>query len=156
MGAQMTTRIEVKVTIGDKQVTIEGPEEFVRSEVQRLTNIIAAGAPGRVPSETGTTLSDREFVASKKPSNHAETVAVLAYLLAQTGQAEFTAADMRRAYARAGVRPPKVMDQSLRDAKNLNDYLEKGSARGAFRLSPHGSRTVEFDMPRKTSNNGKS
>lgn len=148
----MTEKIKVTVTIDDRQVTLEGPEDFVRSEVQRLTNILVPSGPSRAPggsAETGIPPSDREFVSLKKPSNHAETVAVLAYLLTQAGQIEFTADDVRRAYARAGVRPPKVMDQSLRDAKNLNDYLERGGSRGTFRLSPHGIRTVEFDLPKE-------
>jgi len=33
----MADRIEVTVTLQDKRVTIEGPEDFVRGEVQRLT-----------------------------------------------------------------------------------------------------------------------
>jgi hypothetical protein len=143
-------KIEVTVTFGDKRITIEGPEDFVRGEVQRLTDMavtpngaISGGAQGK-----GFT-SEREFVAKKKPSGHSQTVAVLAYFLMQAGQQEFTAEDIRRAYARANVRPPKVMDQSLRDAKNIHDYLERGSDRGAFRLTPHGARTVEFDLPQE-------
>lgn len=148
----MPEKIQVTVTMGDKQVTLEGPEDFVQAEVQRLTNMAVAAAPAATSGgavETGIPASEREFVALKKPNGHAETVAVLGYFLAKSGQAEFTADEMRRAYARAGVRPPKVVAQSLRDAKNVNDYLATGSVRGAFRLSPHGERTVEYDLPRK-------
>jgi len=157
-GPKMAEIIAVKVTVGDKQVAIEGPADFVRSEVQRLTNMFASGATAGTyaGTEAAVAASERELVALKKPGNHSETVAVLAYLLTKAGQPEFTASDMRRAYARAGVRPPRVMDQSLRDAKNINDYLERGSVRGAFRLSAHGSRTVEFDLPRKVGGNRKS
>lgn len=146
----MQNRIQVTVTLGDKNLTIEGPENFVRDEVQRLTNLMVANHNSNSISEgtLGAGNSEREFVIQKKPSGHGETVAVLAYYLTQSGQREFTAEDIRRAYARAHVRPPKVIDQSLRDAKNLYDYLEKGSARGTFRLSSHGARTVEFDLPR--------
>ena len=148
----MAEKIEVTVTLDDKKVTIEGPEDFVRSEVQRLTNLVVGpttfqGSAGEAAASNVT--SEREFVLLKKPVGHAETVTVLAYYLRQAGQEEFTAADVRRAYARAQVRPPKVIDQSLRDAKNVHDYLERGSSRGTFRLSPHGARTVEFDLPRK-------
>jgi hypothetical protein len=150
----MVDRIEVTVTLQDKRVTIEGPEDFVRGEVQRLTNLavstshssVAGSPPEAAP---GTTNNERAFVALKKPTGHAETVVVLAYWLTQAGQQEFTPEDIRRAYARANVRPPKVIDQSLRDAKNVHDFLERGSTRGTFRLTPHGVRTVEFDMPRK-------
>jgi hypothetical protein len=149
----MTSNIQVTVKIDDKQVTLDGPEEFVRSEVQRLTNLIVHGGTSKgSPSETSTAspASEREFISQKQPSNHPETVAALAYLLLKEEKKDFTPEDIKRAYARAGVRPPKVMDQALRDAKNINDYLEKGSDKGTFRLTPHGIRTVEFDLPKKT------
>jgi hypothetical protein len=150
----MADRIEVTVTLQDKRVTIEGPEDFVRGEVQRLTNLAVSPPPSqalgpRTEADAGSPNNEREFIALKRPSGHAEIVAVLAYWLAQAGQQEFTAEDIRRAYARANVRPPKVIDQSLRDAKNVHDFLERGSNRGTFRLTPHGTRAVEFDMPRK-------
>ena len=158
--ASMGDKIEVTVTIGDKQVTLAGPESFVREEVQRLTNIIAASAPHAgttstggpgvsPPAVEGLPATEREFVAVKSPNGHSETVAVLAYFLSKSGRTEFAPEDIKRAYARAGVRPPKVMPQALRDAKNLNDYLEAGTERGSFRLSAHGERTVVFDLPRK-------
>ena len=141
-------KIEVTVTLQDRKITIEGPESFVRAEVQRLTNSAVAPPPTAASTEARAAASEREFVSLKKPAGHAQTVAVLAYYLAQAGQQEFTPEDIRRAYIRANVRPPKVIDQSLRDAKNVHDYLERGSSRGMFRLSPHGARTVEFDLPR--------
>lgn len=156
----MPERIEVTLRIGDKQITLAGPEAFVREEVQRLTNMVAKPAQSADAESSKTTgarplgpeglaASEREFVAEKNPSGHAEVVAVLAYFLTKNGQQEFTPEDIRRAYARAGVRPPKVIAQALRDAKNLNDYLEPGGERGTFKLSPHGERTVGFDLPRK-------
>jgi hypothetical protein len=156
----MSEKIEVTLSIGDRQITLAGPETFVREEVQRLTNMVAKSAQSADadPNKTvaahlsereGPAASEREFVAEKRPGGHAETVAVLAYFLSKNGQTEFTPDDIRRAYARAGIRPPKVIAQALRDAKNLNDYLEPGSAKGTFKLSPHGERTVGFDLPRK-------
>lgn len=149
----MTKRIEVGLTIGDRKVTLEGPEDFVREEVERLANLAPIGdtadsKPAAAPTEN-TALTEQEFVAQKKPHGHGETVAVLAHFLTKSGQAEFTPDDIRRAYIRANVRPPKVVSQALRDAKNLNDYIERGSKKGTFRLSPHGERKVLFDLPRK-------
>ncbi len=37
----MTKTISVTVTLGEKRVTLEGPEDFVRAEVQRLTDAVA-------------------------------------------------------------------------------------------------------------------
>ena len=145
-------KVRVTVTLGDKEVTINGPEDFVRAEVQRLTNLVLSSVSVPISTDAAelrSSNSERGFISLKSPEGHAQIVAVLAYYLAQAGQQEFTAEDVRRAYARAGVRPPKVIAQSLRDAKNVHDYLEKGSGRGTFRLSPHGARTVEFDLPRK-------
>ena len=93
-------------------------------------------------------VSERELVSAKRPSGHLETVAVIAFALTQAGIEEFTEDDVRRAYLRAEVRPPKVVAQALRDAKNRMDYIEAGSKRGCYRLSPHGDRTVRFDLPR--------
>lgn len=144
-------RIEVTVTLQDKRVTIEGPEDFVRAEVQRLTNLIAAASPNpSLDAETQSETSERQFVSLKKPVGHPEIVAVLAFYLTEAGHAEFTPEDVRRAYIRAGVKPPKVIDQALRDAKNVRDFLEPVS-RGKYKLSQHGDRYVRFDLPRTDS-----
>ncbi len=87
-------------------------------------------------------------LVAKRPSGHLETVAVIAFALTQAGIGEFTEEDVRRAYVRADVKPPKVVAQALRDAKNRMDYIEPGRKRGTYRLSPHGDRTVRFDLPR--------
>jgi hypothetical protein len=162
----MAKRIEVTITIGDRKVTLEGPEEFVREEIERFAGIfkpavaippVASGVSEERSLGEGLERppSDAELVARKKPQGHSEIVAVLAYNLRNTGRAEFTADDMRRAYLRARVRPPKVVAQALRDAKNSQDFLEKGSKPGTFRLSDHGERTVVFDLPRSTEGNEK-
>ena len=139
-------RIKVTVEIDDKRVTIEGPEVFVREEVHRLTQRQLGSDP--VSQAAATSLSERAFVDSKRPRNHAESVAVLGFWLHEHGLAEFNEDDIRRLYIRAGVRPPKVVAQALRDAKNRFDYIETGGRRGSFRLTDHGDRTVRFDLPR--------
>ena len=150
-------RIEVTISVDDKRITLEGPEDFVRTEIERLATL-RTGAPPVSPSpaashgsdqELAAAPSERDFVAQKQPQGHLETVAVLAYFLSKAGQKEFRDEDMRRAYLRAGVRPPKVVAQALRDSKNVKDYIEVGTKKGTFRLSPHGERTVLFDLPRK-------
>ena len=88
------------------------------------------------------------MVEAKRPKGHSETVAVLAFCLSQGGAPEFSEEDIKRAYLRAKVRPPKVVSQAIRDAKNNFDYIEAGSKRGMYRLSNHGDRTVRFDLPR--------
>jgi hypothetical protein len=142
--------ITVTLTVDNRKITLEGPEDFVSAEVRRF-----ASPPPTLPSPiqeqndrgSDTVRSERDLVAQKRPRNQTETVAVLGFFLTQNGQAEFTEADIRRAYIRAGVRPPKVVAQALRDARNKFDLIEPGTKRGTFRLSPHGDRTIRFDLP---------
>jgi hypothetical protein len=151
----MSKRVEATISIGDKKITLEGPEDFVRTEIERLANLGIAAESQRAPTNSNSqeqalssALNERDFVSQKRPNGHLETVAVLAYFLSKAGQLEFSPEDMRRAYLRAGVRPPKVIAQALRDSKNIKDYIEPGNKKGTFRLSPHGERTVLFDLPK--------
>jgi hypothetical protein len=94
-------------------------------------------------------VQERDLIQAKRPRSHPETIAVLAYHLAESGTAEFSEEDMRRGYIRAGARPPKTIGQALRDANNRYDYVETGRGRGRYRLTAHGDRTVRFDLPRR-------
>jgi len=150
--------ITVTVTVGERRVTLEGPADFVRQEVRRLTDKLASSAEARAGEraagpEIGPA-SEADLVGAKRPSNHSETVAVLAYALKQRGVEEFDETEMTRAYRRARVRPPKVVAQAIRDARNVFDFVEGGSKRGFYRLSHHGETTVEFDLPRDASSRG--
>jgi hypothetical protein len=89
------------------------------------------------------------MIAEKHPKGHSEIIAVLGFYLAEAGQPEFGEEEIKRAYIRANVRPPKVISQALIDAKRNHDYLEPVS-RGRYRLSSHGDRTVRFDLPRRS------
>jgi hypothetical protein len=142
---------KVTVSVGDKTITFEGPREFVEEQLARYI-----GAPSKTQDQRAAlTASDASLVPSlgklvetKKPKGHSETVAVLAFGLAGSGLTEFTESDMRRAYIQAGVRPPKVVGQALRDARKNKDYIGAGKKRGTYKLSSHGDRTVRFDLPR--------
>ena len=152
----MTATVKATVVIGDKTITFEGPQDFVEAQVARFAaeqnasmthskgSGLSAGAGGDLSR-----MSERDMIAAKRPRNHPETVAVLAFGLTQNGMEEFTEDDIRRAYVRAAIRPPKVIAQAIRDAKNNFDYLEAGKERGTYRLSSHGDRTVRFDLPAK-------
>jgi len=146
--------IKVTVTFDDRNITLEGPEDFVKAEIQRLTTPVAHGLTATATRLSEASVSDnspvieRDLIASKQPKNQMEIVAVLGFCLTENGQEEFTEADIKRAYLRAEVRPPKVISQALRDAKNNFDYIKTGSKRGTYTLSTHGDRTVRFDLPR--------
>ena len=136
------------------KITFEGTRDFVESQMARWSEAYSskqAAVSGSIPTPDHSSirgLSERDLVVAKRPSGHLETVAVIAFALTQAGIEEFTEEDVRRAYIRANVRPPKVVAQALRDAKNRMDYIEPGRKRGTYRLSPHGDRTVRFDLPR--------
>jgi hypothetical protein len=148
----MSKRIKVTISIGDRQISLAGPEDFVRAEVERLTHSPASPAISNENSSRpsqGAPASERALLDEKLPKGHSERVAVLAFALRERGAGEFTEADLRRAYVRARERPPKVVSQAIRDAKNKFDYIEPGRSKGTYRLSAHGERTVVFDLPRK-------
>lgn len=140
----MERTLSVTVIVDDRKITLEGPEEFVRSEVRRFT--ASVDHHGAEPSGLKT-LTERELIAEKRPRNHSEMVAVLGFCLSENGLSEFSEADIKRAYLRSGARPPKVISQALRDAKNRFDLIESGKKRGTYRLSAHGARTVRFSLP---------
>jgi hypothetical protein len=143
------------ITVGDKTVTFEGPQEFVDLQVSKYMRTPTAsnsmadtmGADDSSELKVNAGVSEAQLVLTKKPNGHSEIIAVLAFALAQSGVTEFTDEDIRKAYIRARVRPPKVVGQAIRDAKKSFDYIDVGSKRGTYKLSNHGDRTVRFDMP---------
>jgi hypothetical protein len=152
-GMMLEKSVKATIEVADSKVTFEGPASFVEAQVEkyladRSRKSQADNAVSIPDRPLDSALSERALVAQKRPHGHVETVAVLAFALTESGVPEFTEDDMKRAYIRAGVRPPKVVGQALRDAKNVADYLERGAKRGSYRLSNHGDRTVRFDLPR--------
>ena len=148
----MTKRVHLTITIGDQRLILEG--DFIRAEIQGAADSVkeeASMIERIAPSvhHGDSSITEQQLIAEKAPRGHGEIVAVLAYALQQSGIIEFTPEEMKRAYTRARQRPPKVIGQALRDAKNKYDFVEPGKKKGTFRLSPHGERTVMFDLPRR-------
>jgi hypothetical protein len=144
----MEKTLTVTVTVDNRRITLEGPEDFVRAEVRRFASSGDDGA--KVPTANNAdhiALTERELITQKRPRNQTETVAVLGFCLTENGHSEFTEAEIKKAYVRAGVRPPKVISQALRDARNKFDLIEAGTKKGTYRLSAHGDRTIRFDLP---------
>jgi len=153
----MEAAVKATITVDNKVVTFEGPQEFVDSQVAKYIgqshssdiNMHSDSVVASSELKANAVLSEKQLVLAKNPKGHSETVAVLAFALAQSGTVEFSEEDMRKAYLRASVRPPKVVGQAIRDAKNAFDYVEAGKKRGTYKLSNHGDRTVRFDLPRR-------
>jgi hypothetical protein len=135
----------------DSKITFEGPADFVQEQIQKFANLQRGeGSKGSASSADHSPqgLTEKQFLTDKKPRGHHEIVTVLGFFLHESGTEEFSEEDIRRAYLRSDVRPPKHVSQALRDAKNNFDYIETGSKRGLYRLSSHGDRVVRFDLPR--------
>jgi hypothetical protein len=149
--------VKAEIEFENKKIRFEGPKEFVEEMVAKYTfssNPQGKPAGDKYPAGgaivTGPS-SERDLISMKRPHGHHETVAVLAFALTESGTGVFTEEDIRRAYIRAGVRPPKVVAQALRDAKNKYEFVEVAGARGRYRLTNHGDRVVRFDLPRPRS-----
>ncbi len=133
-----------------RRITVEGPPSFVSAELDRfrLASPAAREDSAAAPESPGRPLTDASFVALKKPQDHYEKIAVLALRLKESGKSEFDSDDMRRAYLRAGIKPPKVMQQALVDTKRKKDYVEPTATRGSYRLTSFGEDFVQFVLPR--------
>jgi hypothetical protein len=88
----MSKRVEVTISVDDKRITLEGPEDFVRAEVERLVNLVPSvpmhsheipAGSGANPQALSAALTERDLVSQKQPDGHLETVAVLAYFLSK-------------------------------------------------------------------------
>lgn len=136
----------------DSRVTFEGPAEFVDGQVEKYARTTRAESPllhsTPIKEQQPEGSTEKQLVSQKKPRGHHEIATVLAFALTEAGMTEFSEDDLRRAYIRAEVRPPKYVSQALRDAKSKFDYITTGTKRGTYRLTNHGDRTVRFDLPR--------
>jgi hypothetical protein len=145
----MSEICKATIDMGDSKITFEGPAGFVQAQVEKFAGAQQRSAdPGEAGLRYAQSSAEKQLIAQKKPRGHHEVVTVLAFALTESGSKEFTEDDVRRAYIRADVRPPKHVSQALRDAKSKFDYVTTGSKRGRYRLTNHGDRTVRFDLPR--------
>jgi hypothetical protein len=132
-----------------RRITVEGPADFVSAELDRFRGATAAPIKtSHAGPKSARPTTDADFVALKRPKDHYEKIAVLAARLKESGKLEFNDEDMRRAYLRAGIKPPKVMSQALIDTKRNRDYVEPTATRGMYTLTDFGSDFVQFDLPR--------
>jgi len=153
--SDQTQRASIK--FNDMQMAFEGSREFVEAMVSKFASAnewpgSVSVAPPLLPESSVAGLDVTELVARKKPRGHHEVIAVLAFALTQGGKAVFGDEDIYRAYIRAGVRPPKIIGQALRDAKNKYQFVERAGKRGRYKITTHGDRVVRFDLPRSGDN----
>jgi hypothetical protein len=146
---------KAEIELKDRKIRFEGPKAFVEEMMARyatagkLQDKPTSAVKAESKRMSGGEFNERELVSAKRPHGHHEMIAVLAFALKESGTAEFTEHDIRSAYIRAGVRPPKVVAQAIRDAKNNFEYVVPAGSRGVYRLSDHGDAVVRFDLPRE-------
>ena len=134
-----------------RRITVEGPPSFVSAELDRFRGFRGVG-PDVNGSDSVTDHrpeTEASLIARKRPQDHYERIAVLAARLKESGKVQFDSDDMRKAYLRAGIKPPKVMQQALIDTKNKKGYIEPTESRGCYELTDFGSDFVQFELPRK-------
>lgn len=140
--------VKATVQLKEGQIVFEGSEEFVEKQVKMFALPLSGVQGATSGSECQLSTSEKDLVKEKNPKGHSEVIAVLAYHLRSNGKEDFDEEELKKAYIRAGIKFPKAIGQAIRDAGKRFDYVEV-SARGRYRLSDHGERTVMFDLPRK-------
>src|SRR5882724_4238172 len=124
------------ITLGDSKITLEGSAGFVEAQIEKFAGaqrgVAVLGEAGSDNGRSTQTSTEKQLVVEKRPRGHHEIATVLAFALTESGIKEFTEQDIRRAYIRADVRPPKYVSQALRDAKSKFDYITTGSKRGTY------------------------
>jgi hypothetical protein len=155
----MPEQYQVKVTVGDAEIEVQGAQEGVVEIVRALSEILS-GRPGRVadaaapvsasdaPSRSRV-IDARSFFQEKAPSSQSEAIAVAAFYITELAPPDKRATSInkeRAAYVfrQAKYPLPKRTDQVLVNALNAG-YLDRVGP-GEYQLSPVGFNLVEHTL----------
>jgi len=163
-------KVKVVIAHGESRLELEGEQTFVTEQLKTLLPLITgenrqdqsaqskgkaahvAGAAGAAPGtdQDPRRQSIRTFVTAKAPQNVYEAIAlVLHHRRNYEDKQELTAAEIRQGLVAGGARPPTVLPQALTDCRRRYGYIQIGSKRGFWKLTPTGETMIEFDLPRK-------
>ncbi len=170
-------KAKLETALGTFEFT--GSQEYVEQQVAAITNLLNkipaelpkkeesanrkttkhVSKPSSALSDSPTLLEDlfgdklreaREFVKSKAPVGHMENFLVIAYWLRENMQVKEVNIDhMYTGYKLLNLKPPKAINQVLRDAKSRKSFFNKGSDKGFYSVSYAGESFVEHDLPHK-------
>jgi len=99
-------------------------------------------------AKTDTKPDLKSLYEEKKPKNHGEGIAVIAYYLKQYQKAKtFSVKDMEAAYKAIEITPPQHIGQVMYNNKELG-YYEKTGKRSVWKLTEKGSTFVEGMLKR--------
>lgn len=147
----MENLTRVAISLEDVDVEIEGSEDFVKAEWEKLRDQLFIYLQNKIGKPLPTIQPSKllEFYQQKHPRGHLKTVTVFAYYLKHfEGKEEFSQADLHRCYERLGLTPPKALAQSIRDVRSRYKFFDKGSKRGYYKISPLGEKFVETELPK--------
>ena len=158
----MNETLRIVMANGARRIELEGSPAIVLKhfdemrawlDAKGLSSAIRSTEESAGPSEATPDRSTlRTFLAAKRPGNAYETMAVLlAYKKSHETKLELSADEIRVAMIQAGGRPPGNMGQAMADCRRRYGYVEVGSTRGLWKLSPQGETLVEIDLPRTKS-----
>lgn len=149
---------KIRIKIGEVEIEVEGDKEFVEKVINDWKNLfektsqspIMTSKEGVAPKKEIISKRLKQFYEEKSPSGHHENIAVFAYYLKSVdGKEEFTKDDINSCYTKAMVRKPKKIQTAIVDAAHKYQFVEKGSQRKFWKLTPHGENLVLHDLPRK-------
>lgn len=158
----MTAGTRVSLALGDAKLEIEGEKAFVEQKLKELLPLVTGSGGGgetdSKPRGAATAEKTKEkarrsrtlksFIEELKPQNAYQAIAaVLYYKREHEDQAEMEGSDIRNGLRQGGYRPPGNISQALVDCRRKYGYIERGSARGMWKLVHQGEALVEFDLP---------
>ena len=107
------------------------------TEPKMLANLVSKDQIGQL----------KDFYSDKKPSSHMDICAVFSYWLKTVlGLKQIGVDEIWTLYKIVGERPPRVLIQTLRDAKFRKSHFDLGE-NGKYYLTALGETFVEYDLP---------
>ena len=161
----------VRIKIGKNELEIEGNEDFVKEEIEKLFEKIewrreekqieedSRQVENKKVEENQFNESDKDevnyekpyikdFANDKNPSSNQEKALVLAYYLKKyEGKEKFGVEDIKELWIVSEFKPPKYIKQTLRDVKNKKRWFERVDS-GIYELTMHGEHFVKRELPK--------
>ncbi len=155
MSKKATDSITMRVRIGDSELEVTGPADFVEKKIKEFVeqaprasarHIAPAEATREVAAPKAKSMSAAQFFKKSGAKSDVEKVLLAGYFLEKVkGTEHFTAADVRDIIREARVPPPRNPNDSLNSNIKKGLVMTAGDREGriAFVLTSDGEETVE-------------
>lgn len=136
----------------NQDLKIKNLEEKIAEMEKRLSRIESIVFVRNMPKTGGKTLSIKEFVLSKKPTDDSQKILVITYFLEKYDHAaSFNAKDLARGFERAKEKMPANINDRVNKIIANTGYImetkEKKDNLKAWTLTNSGERFVEENLP---------